>query len=85
MKVNGQAVGCTKLLLGLLRSVSQLVHQLCSGHLPSNELCPQLMSTENTEPGPDNQHFDYLEKTLKCKCSVCITVSLNSHLFKNIK
>lgn len=30
LKENGQAVGCTRLLVGLLGSFSQLVHQFCS-------------------------------------------------------
>lgn len=62
LKENGQAVGCTRLLVGLLGSFSQPVHRLCSGHFPLNELCPQQASKENTEPGPGNRHLDYLEK-----------------------
>lgn len=81
LKENGQAVGCARLLIGLLGSFSQLVSCVlaifCEMNFAHNwqvQKIPSLAQAISTST--------IWKKTLKCKYSVWITVYLNSHLLR---
>lgn len=66
LKENGQAVGCTGLFVGLLESlflsryISYVLAVVGEMNFAHNGQVQKIGS-----PGPGNQHFDYLEKTVK--------------------